>query len=480
MQPNPKLDAVLEEIAARWGVPGLAVGIVEHGEIVYARGIGVQSIETQTPVTPDSFFCLASIGKCFVASAILQLVEQGKLELGAPLCQYLPYFRLDDERYRQITLRQALSHTSGMPDMDELEYDELVSHPEYDEGAAERFVRAQASRKMLAAPGERFAYSNIAYNVLGDLIAKICGQTFEAAMQEHILRPAGMPDSTFYPPEVPPERLVAPHLRAPQMIVNPLHPYHRADAPSSFLYSTAVEMCHWVITCLNRGSYQGQRILSPASYALMWTPVAQRGVPPYRETMGLGWTFGHFDGVSTVSHGGGGFGWTCFLVLLPEKDCGAIVLCNEESTAHEWALEAVMRVMLGQEPQPGTLSWMVPIAQALHTGGIAAAYARYEQIKGSEDYYFDVYELTPLYYQLMSLKKFDLAREVLELNLYAYPESIGVHISLARHHLHLNDRARAEAILHQALAISPAHQAVTDLLDEIRGAAAADQSNACG
>lgn len=137
---------------ARWGIPGLGVGIVENGEIIYARGFGVQSLQTGASVSLDSLFCLASIAKCFVACAILQLVEQGKLELDAPLVHYLPYFRLNDDRYRQITLRQMLSHTSGMPDMDEDEYDDLVANPEYDEGAPERYVRALAERKMVGAP----------------------------------------------------------------------------------------------------------------------------------------------------------------------------------------------------------------------------------------------------------------------------------------------------------------------------------------
>ena len=89
-----QLDSVLEEIMTRWGIPGLGVGVVEDGEIVYARGFGVQSLETGVPVTPDSFFCVASITKCFVATAVMQLVEQGKLHLDVPLVQYLPDFRL--------------------------------------------------------------------------------------------------------------------------------------------------------------------------------------------------------------------------------------------------------------------------------------------------------------------------------------------------------------------------------------------------
>jgi CubicO group peptidase (beta-lactamase class C family) len=468
MKSGTQLDSVLEEIVSRWGVPGLGVGIVENGEIVYARGFGVQSLETGVPVTPDSIFCLASIGKCFVASAVMQLAEQGKLELDAPLVQYLPYFRLDDERYGQITIRRMLSHTSGMPDMDEAEYDELVAHPEEDDGAAERYVRALSNRKMIAAPGERFAYSNIAYNALGDLIAKISGGTFEDSMKAYILSPAGMPASTFFYPEVPRHRLAVPHLHAPGLIVNPIYPYHRADAPASFLHSTVVEMCHWAITCLNRGTYNGLRLLTPASYDLMWAPVIQRGDPPFREEMGLGWTLGHFEGVRTVGHGGGGFGWTCFLALLPEKNCAAIVLSNEESSAHDRALQAALRTMLGEEPQAGPVSGMIPIAQALETGGLQAASARYSEIKDNPDYFCDAGELIPLYYQLTSVKKDDLALGVLELALQVSPESLWLYLFLAKNYLRRNDRTRAEIVLQKALAIAPANAIVIEILETIR------------
>lgn len=467
MESKSKLDTVLQDIVARWNMPGLAVGITNDKEILYARGFGVQSITTQTPVTPDSIFCLASIAKCFVACAIMQLVEQGKLNLDAPLLQYLPYFRLDDERYRQITLRQVLSHTSGMPDMDESEYDELVAHPKYDEGAAEHYVRALSHRNMVGAPGERFVYSNIAYNVLGVLIAKISGQSFENYMSEHILRPAGMPDSTFFFPDVPLDRLAVPHLRAPRMMVNPIYPYHRADAPASFLYSTVTDMCHWAITNLKQGTYQEERLLTPASYDLMWTPVAQRGYPPYREEMGLGWSLGHFEGALTVGHGGGGFGWTCLLVLLPEGQRSAIILSNEESSAHERATDAVIRAILGKEPQPGAVSWMIPVAKALQTGGIQAAYACYDEIKHNPDYLIDADELFSLFYQLMSTKEIDLAFQVMELNLYAFPENLGLHLFLARRYLHHNNPSRAKALLQKALVISPENKTAIELLEKI-------------
>lgn len=462
-----KLDSVLEEIITRWGIPGLGVGIVEDGRIVYARGFGVQSLATRVPVTPGSIFCVASVSKCFVATAILQLVERGKLQLDAPLVEYLPDFRLNDGHYWQITLRQILSHTSGMPDMDEAKYDELVAHPEYDEGAPERYVRALASCKMIAAPGERFAYSNIAYNVLGYLIAQVSGQTFEDYMREQILRPAGMPESTFFPLEVPRDRLAVPHLRAPGMIVNPIYPYHRADAPASFLHSTVVEMCHWAITCLGGGDFEGQRILAPASFNLMWTPVAEWGFPPLYEHIGLGWTLGHFDGVKTASHGGMGFGWTDFLTLLPEKKCGAVVLCNEESSARSRTVRAAIHVMLGREPVVNTVSWMIPISRALEEGGLPAAQACYAEIKDSPDYFFDEDELVSLAYQLLNVQKRDLAMGVLELNRQVFPEHLDSLIFLAKLYLQQGDRARAEAVLQKALTMAPDNATAAELLEEM-------------
>jgi CubicO group peptidase (beta-lactamase class C family) len=460
------LDIVLQEIMVRWDVPGLAVGIVEGDNIVYTKGFGVQSLQTQTPVTPVSVFCVQSISKCFVATATMQLVAQGRLELDAPIVRYLPYFQMDDHRYRQITIRQMLSHTSGMPDMENDEYIGLVTHPEFDDGAAERFVRGLRSRRLIASPGECFSYSNIAYNVLGDLIAKISAQTFETAMQEQLLIPSGMPNSTFQWTDIPTHTLAWPHLRSPQMRVNPVYPYHRADAPASFQHTTVVDLCHWCITCLNRGSYLGQSILSASSYEQMWKPVAKRGNPPSLfEEMGLGWSLGHFKGVKTICHGGAGFGWTAFLLILPEMNYAAVVLCNEESSAHLRAIYAVADVLIGQKPNANRVSWLVPISRALAEGGIDAAYARYSEIQDREDeFYFGESELLDLAIQLFSAKAIDLAIDVLGINIHVYPDYIESYIEQAKLYQLKGEMARAKASLLQALSIEPGNSAAAKQL----------------
>lgn len=117
--------------------------------------------------------------------------------------------------------------------------------------------------------------------------------------------------------------------------------------------------------------------------------------------------------------------------------------------------------------QPGRVSWMIPIAQALETGGARAAYARYKEIKDDPIYLIDVGELIPLYYQLMSVKKFDLAIELLELDLQVFPERPGLYIYLARVHLKKGDRVQAEAALRRALTIQPGRADVLEMLSKM-------------
>lgn len=471
MQFEKELEAVLKEIISRWDLPGLAVGIVQGDEIVYAAGFGVQSLDSCTPVTLESIFCVASVSKCFVATAVMQMVESGKIDLAASPGRYLPYFRMDDERCRQITIRQMLSHTSGMPDMDEQEYDEMVRRPEWDEGAAERYVRSLAGRKLIADPGGRFQYSNIAYNVLGDVLAKVSGRSFESAVREGLLRPTGMPDSTFLLAEVPSNLLARPHLRSPELRLNPIYPYHRADAPASFLHATLVDMCHWAITCLHRGRVHETSLLSPAAFEQMWTPVADWGFsrPSMYEQMGLGWTLGHYKNESTISHGGMGFGWSDFLLLLPEKNSAAVVLCNGESFARTRIVHALADALLGLKPQANTVSWMVPISRALAEGGLQAAFARYRELKaeGQHEFYFEPEDLLGLSQQLLSAGKPDLAIGVLGLNIHAFPEYPASYLEQAKLYLRKGEPAPAEDALIKILSIQPDNAAAIRLLDQI-------------
>jgi CubicO group peptidase (beta-lactamase class C family) len=205
---STELEPKIKEEVQKGRLPGFAIGVVKNGKLIYAKGFGVAKLGGTTAITSKSLFHMASVTKTFVATAVMQLSEKGKIDLDAPVIRYLPYFKLNDERYRTITIRQMLSHTSGIPDTVNYNWDK----PEYDAGALERFVRSIADQKLVFAPGEKFAYSNTAYEMLGDVIAKVSGESFEDYVQHKILTPLGMKDSTLLVREANPQLLTSPHI----------------------------------------------------------------------------------------------------------------------------------------------------------------------------------------------------------------------------------------------------------------------------
>jgi CubicO group peptidase (beta-lactamase class C family) len=417
----PLLDSALSTIVDSWGLPGLAVGITDAGRVLYSRFFGVQSLNTGMPVGGETIFCVTSVGKCFVATAVMQLAERGMLCLDAPVTRYLPYFAMDDARYAAITIRQILCHKSGIPDMDEEAYELFLTAPEYDSDAPRRYVASLRGKKLDFPPGERFSYSNTGYNVLGAVIAAVSGMTFEDTMRESVLLPAGMPDSTFYYPEIDTARLAVPHILAPAMAVRPAYPYHRADAPASFLHATLADMLSWCRAGINKGEIHGQRLLSAAGYEQMWTPAAEWGFPPLYESMGLGWTLGHYKGAATASHGGMGMGWADFITILPDKQFAAVLLCNAGLQARGRVIRALLDTILGFEPVPGTVSWIVPLAGAYRDGGIPAVRDAYEALRTDSGYTFDPDELTDLAMQLRAAGNERAVPEILSFNLCVHP-----------------------------------------------------------
>jgi len=243
-----------------------------------------------------------------------------------------------------------------------------------------------------------------------------------------------MPNSTFLPSEIPARLRVMPHLHSPALKVNPGSYYHRADAPASSLHTSVEDLCHWASTSLNRGVYAGQRLLSAAGYEQMWTAAAKRGsAPSLYEEAGLGWTLGHYKEAKTVSHGGAGFGSTAFLLLLPELNCAGVVLCNEEVNAHMPVVRALADTLLGQTPQAGRVSWLVPISQALAAGGVEAAYARIPEIRArADEFYIGEYDLFDLAQDLVTAQELDLAIEVLGINIHVFPEHADTYAEQAK------------------------------------------------
>ncbi|HEY0742148.1 MAG TPA: serine hydrolase domain-containing protein, partial [Chryseosolibacter sp.] len=264
---NRKLNAYLSKTVEQLNIPGLTVAITRNDSVIYSDAFGYRNIDTREELTPRHVFHWASVSKTFVATAIMQLWEQKKIDVNQKVTTYLPYFRQQDPLYKDVTIRQMLNHTSGIGDVDDYEWDK----PQYDSGALERFVRSIENDKMLFAPGTDMQYSNTAYETLGAVIAKVSGMSFETYVRKNILDPLGMKTTSFLYPEIPDSLRVSGHVWAGKPIVSKHYPYNRMHGPSSTLNSNVLEMTHYAFAHLNRGEYNGKRILSDSIYNRWWT-----------------------------------------------------------------------------------------------------------------------------------------------------------------------------------------------------------------
>jgi CubicO group peptidase (beta-lactamase class C family) len=336
-----RFEATIAGMLAAGRLVGLSVGIVREGRLAYTGEFGVRSLATREPIAKESLFHLASVSKPFVATALAQLAERGEIALDDPVVAHLPYFRLADERYPTLTIAQFLSHISGMPDTEDYAWE----RPEEDEGALERYVRGLTGERLIGDPGAQFAYSNIAYEVLGDVIAKVSGQSFEDYIRDHILRPLGMDQSTFLRAEVPPALAVAPHTGEGRLEVSAVYPYNREHAPSSTLHSNPAEMARWIITNLRRGELEGTRILDAASYDRLWHPVHATWRPD--KQIGLSWFIDRHAGRRRISHDGEDDGFTSYCAIFPDDDAGVVWMTNRDTADEATLIPAGCDAALG-------------------------------------------------------------------------------------------------------------------------------------
>jgi CubicO group peptidase (beta-lactamase class C family) len=331
---DAEIDNYLSEQVKTAGIPGLAVAVVRDGDVVFSRAYGVCKLGTDEKLTPNHIFHFASVSKPFVATAIVQLAERGKLELDDPVVKHLPYFRLADERYRDVTIRQMLNHTAGMPDVEDYEWD----RPQFDDEAAERYVRSMSAERLLWAPGSSFEYSNMAFDALGDLIAKVSGVSFEEYIRINILEPIGMVDSSFVYPQIDEALRTTGHVDDPAS-ASAVYPYNRRHAPSSTLNSSVAEMTRWMLVNLNRGELDGRRILREESYDLLWTSTTEH-------TIGLSWFLYEEADVREILHSGSDLGFRSYIVLLPDDGIGIVLASNWQQTDAEEVIYGVVDLIL--------------------------------------------------------------------------------------------------------------------------------------
>ena len=465
-----ELQPLLENLVRQQEIPGFSIAVVENNRIAYAVAFGVRNVSRRDdPITTRSLFHMASITKTFVATSIMQLVEQGKIDLDAPVVKYLPYFRMADERYKIITVRKMVTHTSGMPDVDDYEWDK----PQYDDAALERYVRRLTNLKLVFAPGEKFRYSNMAFEILGDVIAKVSGESFDDYVQRHILTPLAMKDSTLLVKQADPKLLAWGHEldENGNPFPSKVYPYNRIHSPSSDLHSNALDMARYAIANMNLGELDGKRILKASTYDLMWKPSGELDGKP--APTGISWFVGEYHGNKQVSHGGGDTGFRTGLTLLPEKKIAVVWMTNGEWIPNTGEVtNAALDVALGLEPKPftGKRSLAQAVFQAYSGHGIDAALALVGTLKKQRP---DLYNFAPG--QLNSFGQYLIrnnhaadAIRIFRLNLEAYPDNAPAYDGLASAYEVTGERDLATRNYEKALELDPKLTHASDSLKRLK------------
>ena len=343
------VDRYAERQMTAGKVPGFTLALVHGRQIAHTRALGVADPNGRR-VTPQTTFILGSLTKSFTALAIMQLVEQGRVALDAPVQRYLPWFTVRDHRASAaITIRELLNHTSGIPKSAGLQIVRGEQATTQSQQAA-----LMSGVRLAHAPGAAFEYSNANYWLLGLVIEAVSETSYATYVQQHIFAPLGMTNSFTSESEAQRHDFASGYRiwfgrpRAEDL------PFYRRELAVGYLISSSDDMARYLIAQLNGGTVGGQSVLSAESVRQMQTPPA--GMP-----YGMGWLTDNVDGVPVLWHTGAVANYHGDMLLIPSRGWGVVWLANTNNFALEDELSEGMKgvaaILLGYDapppPRPG-------------------------------------------------------------------------------------------------------------------------------
>ena len=355
-----ELQARLDQAAADFHLPGAAIALVQRDKTLTAV-TGITSAKTRSPVVAETLFAAGSVTKVFTASLIMTWVDEGKVDLDAPVRTYLPDFTLQDrELSGRVTVRMLLDHTSGLPG------NWMLDLPKSPHMIADIVARL-ADVPFNSEPGERWSYSNAGMAVLGRIAEVLSGLTYDEALATRILRPlklhATSDTSEMILHSVAVGHLVDMATGAVQVV--PRFQLDWSNSPAgATLFCDIGAMVTFARMHLNGGqALDGTRVLSPASVAAMQTPQAELpwGLP--YDQMGLGWIIRKSGGHAVVSHTGANAGAHSSLALVPDQQGAIAVLTNGTTGAavHAKLTTELLRESFGVEPAAPVKAPVTPV-----------------------------------------------------------------------------------------------------------------------
>src|SRR3954470_16165192 len=294
------LQEKVDELAKEFGVPGVSVGVFHEGVEHYGYA-GVTCVENPLPVDEKTLFQFGSTGKTYTATAIMRLVEQGKVDLDAPVRTYLPDFTLRDEDVaKKVTVLQLLNHTAGWEG-------DMMDNTGDGDDALEKYVARMERLQQVSPLGSTVSYNNASLAVAGLIIARICGTTYEQAIRDLLLDPLGLSLTFFFPNEIMTRRFAVGHKNADDGTITIARPgaMPRGNAPAGRMSATARDQIAWARFHLGDGTADdGTRVLRQETLDLRKQPTVDMRGSALGDYVGISWLLRDIGDVRLVGHGG--------------------------------------------------------------------------------------------------------------------------------------------------------------------------------
>jgi CubicO group peptidase (beta-lactamase class C family) len=306
-----KVDDYIKAALDKQKIPALSIAVVRNGEVVKAKGYGLANVELNVEARPETIYQSGSVGKQFTATAVMMLVEDGKIALDDKINKY---FADAPERWSGITVRHLLTHTAGTTDYPK-DFDFRRDYTEAE------LLKKAAEIPLASAPGEKWSYSNMGYVMLGILISKVTGKFYGDFLQERIFKPLGMNTARIISEaDIVPNRAAGYRQEKGELKNQPwVSPSMNTTADGS-LYLTVLDMAKW------DAALYTEKLLKKSSLDQMWTPVTLNDGKT--KQYGFGWAFEDVRGHKIIEHGGAWQGFTSHIARYVNDKLTIIVLAN--------------------------------------------------------------------------------------------------------------------------------------------------------
>ena len=314
----------IERELARKGIPAISIALVDDQQIVWARGFGFAHVKDSVPATAETIHRVGSVSKLFTDIGVMQLAERGQIDLDAPVTQYLPDFKPLNPFGTPVTLRQLMSHRSGL-----LREPPAGNYFDDRGSTLAEMVASLNGRELVYAPTTRLKYSNAAIATVGYVLERLQGQPFADYLKSAVLAPIGMSASAFAPDDQIRQKLAQAVMWSVDGRVYTAPTFELGMAPAGSMYSSVIDLGKFMSMLFAGGvASGGARVLKAETLEAMWQP---QFVPPgTRVGGGLGFFVSDFQGHRRVGHGGAIYGFATELAALPEQKLGVVVVATKD------------------------------------------------------------------------------------------------------------------------------------------------------